>query len=1472
MFDRNGNQTVVTSTVQVQGNAKPGLFTLSYQDLNLPAAGIPVTVTRTYDSRDKAQGDFGVGWRLGFNTIRLRTNRVPGTGWVRGIAGAVVSLAPTSEHKVSVTLPDGKVEEFDLHLSPTSNLGGLDATVATGYAARSGTVGKLEMLDNPNLLILNGGAEDELVDDTTLNTFNPTLYRYTTLDGTQIIIHRTEGVKKITDRNGNSVTFGVGGIVSSSGKSVAFARDAQGRITQITDALGNVQTYGYDGNGDLVSHMTATGVTSHYAYDYQHNLIDILDPMGNHAVRNEYDTAGHLISTTDANGQTITYSINLAAQSETIIDRLGHVSQVQYDAQGNVTSTQRSVTIAGVLTPVVATMTYDALNNKTSAIDADGRLTASTFTGVFPQTTAIDPAGLNLTTTYAYDGQNNPTTVADSGGKIYSFTYDGSGNMTGLSTPTQGAVAVVLNSQGQSIRSNDALGTQTVYTYDSSGNVSREDALDVSSKLLRRIDYTYDANGNKTSETLYRTVGGVLTPFTTWYTYDGANRVVTVVDQNGGVLRTEYDAIGNVTAEADALGRRTTYTYTALNQLTQTTYPDGTFETRTYDSNRNLGTQTDAAGRTTTFSYDELNRQVKVTLADGSSTQTVYSPGGQVMAEIDANGNRTNYAYDTAGRRIMTILPSVQNGPGGPVVQPQINSTLNANGRPASITDPNGHITAFQYDANGRITRTTYPDSGYEQQTWDALGRRTSVTNEEGQVTNFNYDGLGRLLSVSGLAGNATYAYDEASNLVTQTDALGRATQFGYDSLNRLTTRLYPGGETEMYAYDAVGNMVAHTDGLGRIITYTYDVMNRVMAKTLPGGQGVNYAYQPDGQRKTVTDARGNTTYSYDSVGRLASVVQPTGEMISYARDGNDNLLSLTSPAATVDYSYDALNRLIQVAAPEGVSQSFYDLVSNRLRQTLPNGLVNDVSFDTRNRPSVSTNKTAGGTLLQSYNSVYSAAGRLSKVTELDGSIENFTYDANGRLASEVRTGTNPLSITDSYDAVGNRLQNVSSGTPTLFTYDDDDHLLSDGAATYAWDADGNLVSRTQGANVVRYGYDPEDKLTSIQGAGIANQYGYDDDGNRVEAVTASGTRRFLIDSENNTQLSQVLEETDGSGSVQAHYSYGNDLLAMNTGGGISFPVRDPLGSTSALTNPSGAITDRYQYDAYGNTIASMGGTVNPYRYRGERIDADSGLYQMRARYYNPAQGRFVSRDPFAGLPEIPASRHRYAYAGGDPLNHSDPTGTEYTLGGQLGEMAAEAPIDAISIGAVTEAACGMKSVLDVIEVARFVDNLAEVAFAAVSRANGAVGKGKTTIVLGPKEWTTGFGKYGIDERISYPPLGFSGNLTVDGVTFSLDSSGSFSFSHTAPIYSINMCGFPAATLYIKPKFKATPASAPSKGKRRHGPNGAISLSFELRAEVNKSLRFEWPFIDADLNRFQVFGVDFHPLDKLGELHGVKPH
>jgi RHS repeat-associated protein len=173
----------------------------------------------------------------------------------------------------------------------------------------------------------------------------------------------------------------------------------------------------------------------------------------------------------------------------------------------------------------------------------------------------------------------------------------------------------------------------------------------------------------------------------------------------------------------------------------------------------------------------------------------------------------------------------------------------------------------------------------------------------------------------------------------------------------------------------------------------------------------------------------------------------------------------------------------------------------------------------------------------------------------------------------------------------------------------------------------------------------------------------YDGDGNRVAKTVGSVTTHYLVDDLNPTGYPQVVEELTGSGSgtVARQYTYGLERISENQWTNNtwtpSFYAQDGSGSVRRLTNSARAVTDTYDYDAFGNKINSTGTTTNNYLYRGEQYDSDLGLYYLRARYYNPNTGRFMSRDPEEGKAKDPKSLHKYLYAGSNPINWMDPTG-----------------------------------------------------------------------------------------------------------------------------------------------------------------------------------------------------------------------
>jgi RHS repeat-associated protein len=208
-------------------------------------------------------------------------------------------------------------------------------------------------------------------------------------------------------------------------------------------------------------------------------------------------------------------------------------------------------------------------------------------------------------------------------------------------------------------------------------------------------------------------------------------------------------------------------------------------------------------------------------------------------------------------------------------------------------------------------------------------------------------------------------------------------------------------------------------------------------------------------------------------------------------------------------------------------------------------------------------------------------------------------------------------------------------------------------------------------ANGNTFTYDAENHMISMAAPGTAISMIYDAFGNRVAKTVNGVTTQYLVEDDvNPTGYSQVIEELTGpigAGVVTRTYTYGLQRISENlspslTGNNASTPsfyVYDGAGSVRQLTDSNGNKTDEYEYDAYGNSFTKSGTTPNNFLYRGEQYDPDLGLYYLRARYYNPATGRFLSRDPEDGYAKDPASLHKYLYANGDPVNGWDSLGRE---------------------------------------------------------------------------------------------------------------------------------------------------------------------------------------------------------------------
>jgi RHS repeat-associated protein len=1245
--DQSGQVSTTSVNVVVTRNVKIGNFTVTFNDLSIPVAGIPIQILRTYDSRNKSVGDFGFGWSLSIKTTKVDVNAVLGNNWSATVSNDFLPnycVQPPPSDVVSVRLQDGTVYEFAPTVTPATQCLQLQPplSVDIAFTPIGSTPAKATLTAPGGSGLLPLGAFPgpiQLVDSNTFLAFDPDQFILTVPTGQQLQISRTFGVQSIKDTNGNTLTINANGITSSTGKGVVFVRDAQNRITTITDPNGNKLNYAYDSNGDLVSFTDQLNNVSSFTYDRAHDLLSFKDPRGVQPIRNVYDDSGRLSQIIDPFGHVTNLSHDFAGNAETVVDFLGNPTTFVYDNAGNLI--QKIDALGGI-----TKKTFDAHGNKLSETNALGKTTTSSYDGNNNLLTQTDPLGHTITLTY--NSSDKLLTFTDPNGKTVANTFDASGNLLTLTNALGKSSSHTYDSAGNSITVTDFNGNSTSLTYDGPGNLtSQKDATGTTAS------YTYDANGNRLAQSVTRTTKAGPQILTTQYQYDAMNRVVQTILPDGSNTQTTYNAIGKKATTTDALGRQTTYSYDDAGRLTQKRFPDGTSESNQYDANGQVTQFTARNGSTNRYVYDALGRPVSSTDSQGGTTFTSFDALGQTISITDARGNVTHSTYDDAGRRI-----SRTDANGGTTT-----FAYDAAGRPISQTDANGHTSTFQFDSAGHRTQVTFADGSFETTTYDALGHTLSRQDAAGKTTQFGNDALGRLTSVTDAIGKIThYGYDEIGDLISQTDANNRKTSFGYDQLGRIVSRTLPLGQTETFAYDLSGNLTSHSDFNGKTTTYSYDAVNRLTTKTPDPSfhqAAVTYTYTATGNRASMTDATGITNYVYDQLDRLIVKKTPQGTM-NYAYDSVGNITQVQAGTFTVNYGYDSLNRPFSVAeAATGTANYTYDAVGNLQGVTYPSGITHTYNYDSRNRlTALALNR--GATQLRGYTYVLDAAGHRLSVAESPGRTVNYGYDNIYRLISEViagDTGGQNGSLGYSYDAVGNRLQTTSTvpAIPAgLLSYDDNDRLTS---APY--DANGNALI-SGGLNNT---YDFENRL--IQHGNVTMVY--DGDGNRVSKTVGGITTRYLVDDHNVTGFPQVFIESSSDGSSRK-YVYGLERIsqtrfnAITNTTQISFYLYDGQSSVRELADAIGAITDTYDYDAYGNLIHSTGSTPNNYLYSGEQFDSDLGLYFLRARYLDVSTGRFLTMDPLMGSPQDPLSLHRYLYAHDDPANRIDPSGMQDDL------------------------------------------------------------------------------------------------------------------------------------------------------------------------------------------------------------------
>ncbi len=403
-------------------------------------------------------------------------------------------------------------------------------------------------------------------------------------------------------------------------------------------------------------------------------------------------------------------------------------------------------------------------------------------------------------------------------------------------------------------------------------------------------------------------------------------------------------------------------------------------------------------------------------------------------------------------------------------------------------------------------------------------------------------------------------------------------------------------------------------------------------------------------QRETLGNVDSSATYTYDALGRQTSearAVAGTTLTTSHTFDAAGNILTTTDPAGRVEaHTYDAAGRQLTTSVDgTTVKTNVYDSLGNVTSVTLGNGTTEAYTFDLSGRELSQTVANTGGNLsTRSY--AYDNAGNRTSDT-IDSVTTNYTYDSLGQLL----TVANPsLSQTYTYDTRGNRLSLTDNGVLTTYVYATNTNQLesytSNSVTTdLVYDAAGNLL--TDGTNT--YTWLPTGELYAHSTASGDTIYQYDEFGNRL-AKTVGTSTTYTVNAGLNVAL-----EVDTNGTVQKTIIGG--VGELDAAGTLTYIHRDVLGSAVVVTDNTGAQVEAYLYDAFGAMNGSS--AVTDYTYTNQEYDAESSLMYYNARYYDPALGRFISRDSYLGHDRDVLTRNRYIYVLNNPLKYVDPTGNQ---------------------------------------------------------------------------------------------------------------------------------------------------------------------------------------------------------------------
>ena len=565
--------------------------------------------------------------------------------------------------------------------------------------------------------------------------------------------------------------------------------------------------------------------------------------------------------------------------------------------------------------------------------------------------------------------------------------------------------------------------------------------------------------------------------------------------------------------------------------------------------------------------------------------------------------------------------------------------------------DPLNHVTTYEYDEADNVRNVTDANNNTTTYDYDKLNRQIEVKDANSIITQTNtYDGFGNVRSIQDASGNITrYEYDKLVGVASLKE-------------NRLTKTIDPRSKETTQAYDGLGRVLSIRDRNNLTRTFAYDINDNLLTETWGGTTQLTYTYDKVSNLKSSSDASSNTTntYGYDAIYQLTSAATSNSNVkFEYDYDelgdrtqrrDKDGTLTI----ATLDYLYNnnhQLTRLTQSGV--GLNTQTIEMSYDRLSQlkqvkravaSNPGLLITDYGYDGAGRLLDITNKF-NSTVISNYNYGYDDGNRLSGKDGTDGT-SSIDYGRDNQI-SAVDNATRPDEAY-SFDALGIR---------TGWTTDavDKRRVLSDGIYLYQYDDEGNLTRKEEisTGKVTAYVWDYRNRLTRVNlSDGSTVEYGYDAEDRRVSKKLNGVTKeKYVYDGDD------IALVVDAGGTIVERYLYGDgvdNVLSRTSAAGVVWSLADRQGSVVDLVDEGGNVLNHFVYDSFGNRTATTAADFR-FGYTGRELDAETGLYYYRARYYDPQLGRFISEDPIGFSA---GDTNLYRYVNNSPTNWTDPTGT----------------------------------------------------------------------------------------------------------------------------------------------------------------------------------------------------------------------